>query len=70
MAMTALLQQALGALETLPAAAHLLDVLDERRWDRQFAATTPAQWARVMTRVRAEIPAGHGVPMSAADWEV
>ena len=70
MTMTTLLQQALSVLEPLPVAARLLEVLDDWYWERQFAATTPAQWDRILARVRAEIAAGDSVPMFEADWEV
>jgi hypothetical protein len=70
MTMTRLFQQALSALEPLPAAARLLEALDDWYWERQFAATTPAQWDRILARVRAEIASGDSVPMSEVDWEV
>ena len=60
--MTALLEQAMAAIEKLPAdaqdaiAARLLaEVADEHAWAGRFEATTDAQWDRMATSVRQAI---------------
>jgi hypothetical protein len=63
--MTALLEQAMAALEKLPAdtqdaiATRLLaEVADEHAWSGRFAATTDAQWDRLAASVRQAIATG------------
>ena len=60
--MTALLEQAMAAIEKLPAdaqdaiAARLLaEVADEHAWAGRFEATTDAQWDRMAASVRQAI---------------
>jgi len=66
MTATALLRQAISALEQLPEddqdamAQHILAELeDEARWSRQFTTTTDDQWDRIISEVRRDI-AEHG----------
>lgn len=69
MTMTKLLEQAITQIEKLPPtmqdviAERLLEELDERHWDAQFAATTDEQWARMAARVREQIAAGNAIPL-------
>jgi len=60
--MTTLLEQALAALEKLPADAQdaiatrlLAEVADEHAWAERFEATTDAQWDRIAASVRQAI---------------
>jgi hypothetical protein len=62
--MTALLEQALAAIEKLPADAQdaiatrlLAEVADEHAWAERFEATTDAQWDRIAASVRQAIAA-------------
>ena len=68
--MTALLEQAMAAIEKLPAdaqdaiAARLLaEVADEHAWTGRFEATTNAQWDRIAEAVRHAIATGDLVPL-------
>jgi hypothetical protein len=68
--MTALLEQAMAAIEKLPAdaqdaiAARLLaEVADEHAWAGRFEATTDAQWDRIAESVRHTIATGDVVPL-------
>jgi hypothetical protein len=60
--MTALLEQAMAAIEQLPADAQdaiatrlLAEVADEHAWSGRFQATTDAQWDRIAASVRQAI---------------
>ena len=60
--MTALLEQAMAAIEQLPVDAQdaiatrlLAEVADEQAWAGRFAATTDAQWDRIAASVRQTI---------------
>ena len=60
--MTALMEQAMAAIEQLPADAQdaiatrlLAEVADEHAWSGRFAATTDAQWDRIAASVRQAI---------------
>ena len=60
--MTALLEQAMAAIEKLPVDAQdaiatrlLAEVTDEQAWAGRFAATTDAQWDRIAASVRQTI---------------
>ena len=60
--MTALLEQAMAAIQQLPAdtqdaiATRLLaEVADEHAWAERFEATTDAQWDRIAASVRQAI---------------
>jgi hypothetical protein len=60
--MTALLEQAMAAIEQLPADAQdaiatrlLAEVADEHAWSGRFEATTDAQWDRIAASVRQAI---------------
>jgi hypothetical protein len=68
--MTALLAQALAAIEQLPADAQdaiatrlLAEVADEHAWTERFAATTDAQWDRIAASVRQTIATEDLVPL-------
>jgi len=68
--MTALLEQAMAAIEKLPADAQdaiatrlLAEVADEHAWAGRFEATTDAQWDRIATSVRHAIATGDLVPL-------
>lgn len=63
--MTALLEQALAAVEKLPEEAQdaiasrlLAEVADEQAWAGRFEATTDAQWDQIAESVRREIATG------------
>jgi len=60
--MTALLEQAMAAIQQLPADAQdaiatrlLAEVADEHAWAGRFAATTDAQWDRIAASARQAI---------------
>ena len=60
--MTALLEQAMAAIEKLPVDAQdaiatrlLAEVADEQAWAERFAATTDAQWDGIAASVRQAI---------------
>ena len=60
--MTALLEQAMAAIQQLPADAQeaiatrlLAEVADEHAWAERFEATTNAQWDRIAASVRQTI---------------
>ena len=60
--MTVLLEQAMAAIQQLPADAQdaiatrlLAEVADEQSWAGRFAATTDAQWDRIAASVRQAI---------------
>ncbi len=68
--MTTLLEQALAAIESLPADAQdaiasrlLAEIADERAWTHRFAATTESQWDRLADSARQEISTGDLVPL-------
>ena len=68
--MTALLEQALAAIEKLPADAQdaiatrlLAEVADEHAWAERFEATTDAQWDRIAASVRQAIATEDLVPL-------
>ena len=68
--MRELLQQAIAAIEKLPAdvqdaiATRLLaEVADEQAWAARFEATTEAQWDRMTETVRRAIAAGDIGPL-------
>jgi hypothetical protein len=68
--MTTLLEQALAALEKLPADAQdaiatrlLAEVADEHAWAERFEATTDAQWDRIAASVRQAIATADLVPL-------
>jgi hypothetical protein len=68
--MTALLGQAVAAIEKLPAdsqdaiAARLLaEVADEQAWAKRFEATSDAQWDRIAESVRRTIASGDVAPL-------
>ena len=72
--MTALLQQVIDRVETLPeseqdfAAGVLVEALEsERKWDELFAKTTDSQWQAMMSEVEADIKAGRVHPVEALD---
>ena len=63
--MTALLEQAMAAIEKLPVDAQdaiatrlLAEVADEQAWAGRFATTTDAQWDRIAASVRQAIATG------------
>lgn len=62
--MTTLLQRAIAEVEKLPiedqdaiASRLLAEVEDERAWATRFAATTDAQWDRLVAEVRRDVAA-------------
>jgi hypothetical protein len=68
--MTELLQRAIAEIQKMPAdtqdaiAARILaDLEDEQTWAAQFAATTDAQWDRMVDQVRHEIRTGDVVDL-------
>jgi hypothetical protein len=68
--MRKLLQQAIAAIEKLPAEAQdaiatrlLTEAADEQAWAAQFEATTDAQWDRMAERVRRAIAAEDITPL-------
>jgi hypothetical protein len=68
--MRELLQQAIAAIEKLPAevqdaiaACLLAEAADEQAWTAQFAATTDAQWDRMAESARRAIAGGDGAPL-------
>lgn len=68
--MTKSMEQAIAEIAAMPEAqqewwgTHILaELADEREWDRQFAETTPEQWARIEAMARAEIEAGDLQPL-------
>lgn len=71
--MTQLLQRAIEEVEKLPsadqdgvAARILAELEDEELWTRQFAATSPEQWARMAEAVRRERESGETMPLEEA----
>lgn len=68
--MIKLLEQAVAEIEKLPedaqdaiAARLLADLADEKAWAGRFAATSEAQWGRMVALVRNEISAGGTIPL-------
>ena len=68
--MRELLQQAIAAIEKLPAEVQdaiatrlLAEAADEQAWAAQFEATTDMQWDRMAETVRRAIDEGGSVPL-------
>ena len=68
--MISLLEQAVAELEKLSeeeqdaiAARILAEIEDERAWAARFAATSGAQWAKMVALAQQEIEAGETVPL-------
>jgi len=68
--MTALLGQAVAAIEKPPADSQdaiatrlLAEVADEHAWAERFAATTDVEWDRIAESARRAIAAGDAVPL-------
>jgi len=69
--MTALLEQVIAKLKTLPddeqdaiATRLLAEIEDEQTWKTQFESTTDDQWDRMAEMVRQEIEAGEVTPLT------
>jgi hypothetical protein len=68
--MRELLQQAIAAIEQLPADAQdaiatwlLAEAADEQAWTAQIAATTDEQWDRMAGSVRRAVAEGASTPL-------